>query len=521
MVHRVGDDRHGVQEGRLRQTFVRLIGLIAVFICIFLYVSLFKNALIDDVFISLKYSQNLASFGTWGFFPGRITNTATSPLNVILTAIIGLVAPSMVDAAIWLASGELMLIFVVLMLTSERLFDGYYYGAIAFVGLIANPLLLSTLGLESILFTLWITVSIYLFVSRRWLALAAALALLTMTRADGALLFAVFLLALPVSFKTRLQFVLAYAIVLTPWHLYSWIHLGSVIPDTMKIKMFQRDWGRWLNFRNGPALYLQAFPLAFTFSILLLPFGLLCIAVKAGKPVRTVAAILAAYGALHFIAYSTIRVPPYHWYYVSEAVTGVLMGSLGLSSVFHRYLDRERLKPLFWLTVLAPAAGIVAIVATTGFRVDEMPIHSNWATHDRYKQMGLWLRDHAAPDAGIFCSAEIGTIAFYSGKYLINEFSDMNRISEPILKGTYNNLPVVGILLRVNYYWRRLQDPLPPIKYWVQATLTVNEKQRAALDVEAIHAWDVSTRFTEWLTPGRKVRYWFNASTSNPADGTR
>ena len=57
MVHRAGDDRDGVQEGRLRQTFVRLIGLIAVFIGIFLYVSAFKSALIDDVFISLKYSH--------------------------------------------------------------------------------------------------------------------------------------------------------------------------------------------------------------------------------------------------------------------------------------------------------------------------------------------------------------------------------------------------------------------------------------------------------------------------------
>jgi hypothetical protein len=72
----------------------------------------------------------------------------------------------------------------------------------------------------------------------------------------------------------------------------------------------------------------------------------------------------------------------------------------------------------------------------------------------------------------------------------------------------------------LTYYWRRLQEPLPPIKYWVQAALTVNEKQRAALDVEAIQAWDVSTRFTEWPTPGRKVRYWFNASMSNPADGS-
>ena len=35
------------------------------------------------------------------------------------------------------------------------------------------------------------------------------------------------------------------------------------------------------------------------------------------------AAILAAYGALHYAAYWVLRVPPYHWYYTHQVVAAV------------------------------------------------------------------------------------------------------------------------------------------------------------------------------------------------------
>jgi len=488
----------------------RLLALLALCGCLVFYVSAFRNALIDDAFIQLKYSQTLATSATWGFFPDRITNTATSPLNVVLTAAVSLVSPSMIDAVVWLTAFEFLLIFIFLRLIAATLFGEQYFCALAFVGLTTNPLLLSTIGLEGVLFTLWMVASLYFFVSQRCLVLAATLGFLTLTRADGFLLFAVVVVVLPVPMKTKCLFALVYALVLAPWHVYSWIHLGSIIPDTMKIKVHQRAWSESMTFSHGPLLYLRAFPLAATFAFGMLPFGVLALG-RSDRRVRAVLVVLAAYGILHFIAYSTIGVPPYHWYYVQQVVPCVLIGALGLSCLFRRTAAVARLRRVVLrVGVFAPAAGILVIAYRDGFQIREMPIHSNWATHDTYKTMGLWLRDHTAPSDVIFCAGEIGTMAFYSDRYLINEFSDMNRISESLVNGTYNRLPIVGPLIRINYYWRRMQEPRPDPRYMLRGAAVSNDK-KVRIVKESIKTWDVSSTFMDWLVPDRTMFYSFKA----------
>jgi len=149
------------------------------------YVAIFKDSLIDDAFIQLQYAQTLAMSGTWGFFRDRLTNTATSPLNVELSARAGLIAPSMVDAIVWLTALEMLAILIFFLLAARKLFDGYAFGAIAFVACVGNPLVVSTIGLEGVLFITWISAAIYFFAAGRWSALAVCLALLTLTRADG------------------------------------------------------------------------------------------------------------------------------------------------------------------------------------------------------------------------------------------------------------------------------------------------------------------------------------------------
>src|SRR3712207_7528162 len=57
-------------------------------------------------FITLQYARTLRDYGVWGFFPWEVANTATSPLNVILTAGSSLVVPDMVQAALLLRSEE-------------------------------------------------------------------------------------------------------------------------------------------------------------------------------------------------------------------------------------------------------------------------------------------------------------------------------------------------------------------------------------------------------------------------------
>jgi hypothetical protein len=445
------------------------------------YVAVFKDSLIDDAFIQLQYAQTLATSGTWGFFGDRLTNTATSPLNVVLSALAGLIAPSMVDAVVWLTALEMLAILIFLLLAGRTLFDSYAFGAIAFVACVANPLVVSTIGLEGVLFITSISAAMYFFAAGRWSALA-------------------------VSLEKKGRFVLIYALTLAPWYAYSWIHLGSLLPDTLKIKVFQRAFAAWGPYPHGPLLYLRAFPIATLFSVAMLPFGVFLFTTS-NRSARRVAAIIAAFAALHFIAYSAISVPPYHWYYVNQVVACALIGSLGLAALIQRQFSRTGAGRAIALAGMAiPAFGIVAATYPDSLRTVEMPIHSNWATHEMYKQMGLWIRDHTDPASTILCVGEIGTVAFYSQRYLINEFSDMNLITESIASSSFRNKPLVGSLLGLNYYWRRMQPPLAPPQYRLQAA-RVDSSVKDGAAPGSLMSWDVSTRFVQWSTPGRRMRY--------------
>jgi hypothetical protein len=42
-----------------------------------------RRHLLDDVYITLSYARNLAEHFHWGIVSGQVSNTATSPLNVM------------------------------------------------------------------------------------------------------------------------------------------------------------------------------------------------------------------------------------------------------------------------------------------------------------------------------------------------------------------------------------------------------------------------------------------------------
>jgi len=92
-------------------------------ILLYAYLQLFKNALIDDAFIPLTYARSVLQDGTWGFFPGYISNTATSPFNVILLFIVGFVFGTNVHSQILLSTAALGIIAFSLIRISDTLFN--------------------------------------------------------------------------------------------------------------------------------------------------------------------------------------------------------------------------------------------------------------------------------------------------------------------------------------------------------------------------------------------------------------
>src|SRR3972149_287521 len=98
---------------------------------------------------------------------------------------------------------ELLPMLALLPRLSLRLFGSYGFGLAAFAAVVFNPLLLSTLGLETVPFFTLMLASVLLFLEGRHLLMSTALAFLTLTRPDGVLLAAILLPQAPAGQRWR------------------------------------------------------------------------------------------------------------------------------------------------------------------------------------------------------------------------------------------------------------------------------------------------------------------------------
>jgi hypothetical protein len=478
---------------------LRAVAAIGVGAAVFAYVNTFRGVYIDDAFISLQYVRELATTHTWGMLPGHTANTATSALNIILLSLTTVVTGSPIDSVVWLTTLELLTLLVVLCLLSMRLFRSYYAGVFAFVAFATNPLLLSTLGLESLLFVVTAITSIYLFACQRWVLMGVVLGLVTLTRAEGALLFALCLLLMPAKPRVRLVVLGIYLLVVLPWYLYAWIALGSFLPDTFFLKQ-DRGWGD-LTFGNGLFEYWRRYPLPTAVSFGLLPIAILTapwVWLKGGM-VRRVGVLAALYGGLHFLTYSLLKVPPFHWYYVHLLLTVVLVSSLGLGALVARFLEagrRRRLAPLTWATLLAPLGGFLLVAHALGFPFREPPIHTNWATPDQYRQIGHWLQTNTPPDTVFVGPAEVGAIGYYSDRQLLDEFSDSDITTDDIRKTRFAS-GAAARFLEFDLRWRRKQNSFPKPTY---ALIQYPVRRSPPPGSTVIAVWDTSST---WIAGGR------------------
>ena len=426
------------------------------------HVFAFRDAIIDDAFIQLQYGHQLAASGTWGMLPDRLANTSTSTLNVFLLALADLLPGSLRDAALFLAAAELLAMLALLLRLSLRLFGSYGFGLAAFAAVVFNPLLLSTLGLETVPFFTLMLASVLLFLEGRHLLMSTALAFLTLTRPDGVLLAAILLPQAPAGQRWRC--LALYVALLLPWHLYAWTQLGSPLPDTLFIKLTRDAWGGEHFFRNGLGLYLERFPLPTIASFLLAPFALYALRRAAPPLVRALATTLLLYAALHYVAYSLAGVPPFHWYYLHEALPLAVAGAAGLS-----LLARDRglaaLQPLAWGL---PLLVFFVIAAGSGWPFHEAPIHTNWATTRQYREVGRWLAENVPPGAPVLVRGEIGTLAYYSQRTLVNEFSDFNLATR--IMDDSASAGVLRPLLDVMSAWRPVLPPLQCPAYVIEQT---------------------------------------------------
>ena len=117
-----------------------------------------------------------------------------------------------------------------------------------------------------------------------------------------------------------------------------------------------------------------------------------------------------------------------------------------------------------------------------------MPIHTNWGTHEQYRQIGSWLKEH---DDGstIIVDGEIGTLGYYCDCSLSSFFSDRRWLEQQVQQQSTGN-GIKAFLYKVNFLFLNTDKQYPPPAY-----LLAQIPDGKSGDQSAVKEWETRTKW--------------------------
>ena len=194
----------------------------------------------DDPFITYRYAANLQHGLGFVYNPAERVLSTTTPLFTLLLALLGNLWPDLprlanLLGAFSLAMGGLFL---------WDLAHSWRAPLVGWSGLLLYPtfpLLISTLGSETLLSLAFCLGAFAFYARRRYPLTAVCVALAILTRPDGILV--AFILAVHYFLRIRRPvpwLALALFLGLTiPWFTFAWVYFGSPLPATLAVKQHQ------------------------------------------------------------------------------------------------------------------------------------------------------------------------------------------------------------------------------------------------------------------------------------------
>lgn len=407
------------------------------------------RVLTDDAYIAADYARQLGLHGMWGMVDGLPSNTATSPLSVLLlgglTAIvrdallaIGVLLVACLAVAGWWLHGiafELGL--------PQRLFPILTVAVLA-----VNPLLMSSVGLESQLAVTLLIGASWAVVARKpaWLGVIAGL--LVLARPD---LGPAAIVCIACASSGRWRAVGAAAAVATPWFAFSWLAFGSAVPDTVIIKG-RESWGG-VSFWNSLPHYFGIFPAPIALSVILAAVGI--VALFWWRRDR-VAWVWAGAATAHYATLAVMHPGPFFWHTTFWLSGFALLGCAAVARA-----SQSRGLALRAGSVVAASIFVVvsAISSANGGlpRPTFAPISFNWASPAQYRS----LAEQLPPGSTVQSPGEIGTLAYYCHCRVVDQFADRGQFAPLLAKRLTASGPIERRVLVANY---ALFDPPVPAR---------------------------------------------------------
>lgn len=419
-----------------------------------------RGTLIDDAYITLDYARNLAFHLHWGLIPEQTANTATSPLNVL---VLGLVTAIVRQPVV--ALGVVYVLSTVAVEWGVRR-AGSTAGLPAWTGLVAaclvtvDPLLVASIGMEVALGAGLIALLVAASVTGRPVWFGVFAGLLVLTRADLLIVVLVVFFVRAGWWRGWWRGLLAGVAVVLPWFVWSWVVLGSAVPDTLIIKTRQRSWGPW-SFGNGPVLYHGMYPAATVLSFVPAALGVLAalvwLVVRVAYPAGRARSLdrfaaLPLAGGLHYLAYAEFGIAPYHWYYGTSIACLALFLAAAVGAAWAPATAGvlPRWSGYAAVTVAAALLVVSAVNDSAAVRGGYAPLTTNWASAAQYQRVGTDV-GRLAGGRTVRSSGEIGEVAYYCRCAMIDPFSDRGRVIAMIRAVERHAGPVRQALLRGNF----------------------------------------------------------------------
>jgi hypothetical protein len=431
-----------------------------------------RDALVDDAYITLSYARNVAEHLHWGMIPAEESNTATSPLNVMMlavatwiTAVTGAMRPVLGLGILTVALSAAMAFWAAQIARRINVNGAWSLAVLAVV--FANPFVNSALGLEVVPVAAFLTGLTAQAVAGRRIAFGVLAGLLVLTRPDLGIVVAVMYLVTPAIRRRFWVAPLAALALALPWWVFSWYHFGSAIPTTLVIKTLQKSFGDatfsnglWKMWQGGTTLPLLLAIIPAVVGLVTV-LWLLAAGVRRRLPADQWPLVgLGVGGLAEFGAYCLLGVPPYHWYYVSSTVALGISGVFGLALLAGRFGALRVGAPI----VVAAALTVGAVVSFAGLGVPwkHPVIFGNWALPSEYMAIGTEVGAMVG-DTTVKAPPEIGTVAFACDCNVVDVFSDPGITLPSIEKRIDEAGPVMKWLLELNFSrLDRTQQPRTP-----------------------------------------------------------
>jgi hypothetical protein len=207
--------------------------------------------------------------------------------------------------------------------------------------------------------------------------------------------------------------------IVAPWVVFSLVYYGVATPTTLQSKAAQGGtayWPAWYPMQTGH--WLQFYFLGSAVVMwLLVVLGAGGVLGALWKRTRASACVLvfAAHHFLVLVAYSVVRMPDYHWYFVPYGIALIALAG-------------------WWLSMLAPplrplpilAASIAGIGAALGLLAPRAPGESD--VFLAYREAGRYLEQHPPATAAGFM--EIGIIGFHAPSVRVFDFAGIATLEQ-------------------------------------------------------------------------------------------